>query len=312
MKHRIVFLDEYCVNGCPLDSIKALGDYRGYSTTLPEQVVERCAGADIVITNKVVFDDAVMASLPDLKLICIAATGMNNVDLESAARRGIEVRNAVGYSTCSVAEATLCAALALLRNVVYFDRYVHSGAYCASPVPFCFDLSTRQLRSRRWGIVGLGNIGREVARLAAAFGCEVVYASTSGVERQEDYARLPLEDLLRTSDVVSIHAPLNDHTRCLVGARELAAMKPSAIILNMARGGIIDEKALAEALDAGTIAGAATDVFEREPVAADNPLLHVRDKHRLLLSPHNAWSAVESIERLVECMEHNIKEFINL
>lgn len=312
MKHRIVFLDEYCVNGCPLDSIKALGDYRGYCTTLPGQVVERCAGADIAITNKVVFDDAVMASLPDLKLICIAATGMNNVDLEAAARRGIEVRNAVGYSTVSVAEATLCAALALLRNVVYFDRYVHSGAYSASPVPFCFDLPTWQLRSRRWGIVGLGDIGREVARLAAAFGCEVVYASTSGVERREDYARLPLEDLLRTSDVVSIHAPLNGRTRGMVGARELAMMKPSSIILNMARGGIIDEKALAEALDAGAIAGAATDVFEREPVAADNPLLHVRDKHRLLLSPHNAWSAVESIERLVECIEHNIKEFINL
>ena len=197
-----------------------------------------------------------LRSLPRLRLICVAATGTNNIDLEAAAELGIEVKNAAGYSTHSVAETTLGAAIALRRNIVYYDRYVKSGAYSAAGQQFHFALPTHQLYGSKWGIVGLGAIGREVARLAAAFGCEVCYTSTSGVVREEPYPALPLTELLGRSDIVSIHAPLNDRTRGLIGAPELSVMKRSALLINVARGGIVDEAALAEALDRGSIAGA--------------------------------------------------------
>lgn len=208
-----------------------------------------------------------------------------------------------------MAETTLGAAIALRRNIVYYDRYVKSGAYSAAGQQFHFALPTHQLYGSKWGIVGLGAIGREVARLAAAFGCEVCYTSTSGVVREEPYPALPLTELLGRSDIVSIHAPLNDRTRGLIGAPELSVMKRSALLINVARGGIVDEAALAEALDRGSIAGAALDVFSREPFAADSPLLGIREPDRLLLSPHNAWSPREAVDVLVGCVEENIKTF---
>lgn len=307
---KIVFLDEYSVCGRNLAGVKRFGEYTGYEVTSPDEVVERCADADIVITNKVVIDAGAMSRLPRLKLICVAATGMNNVDLAAAADRGIEVRNAVGYSTYAVAETTLGAALALLREVVYYDGYFKSGRYAASDRIFNFDRPTAQLRGRRWGIVGMGNIGREAARLAAAFGCEVAYTSTSGVERKEDYPALPLDELLAVSDVVSVHCPLNDRTRGLIGEAELSRMRPSAILINVARGGIVDEAALARALDAGTIRGAALDVFSSEPLR-ESPLYGLKDPSRLLASPHNAWSPVEAIDRLIGCIEANISDFVS-
>ena len=302
---KIVFLDEYSVCGRDMSAVKAFGDYTGYETTSPEQVVERCAGAEIVITNKVVLDALAIGSLPDLRLICVAATGMNNVDLAAAADRGIEVRNAVGYSTYAVAETTIGAALALLRETVYYDEYFKSGRYASADRIFNFDRPTAQLRGKRWGVVGMGNIGREVARLAAAFGCEVAYASTSGVARSEDYPALPLDMLLASSDVVSVHCPLVERTRGLIGAAQLATMKPTAILINVARGGIVNEQALAAALDNGTIRGAALDVFTSEPLHA-SPLYSLKDPYKLLASPHNAWSPVEAIDRLIGCIASNI------
>ena len=210
---KIVFLDEYSVCGRDLSSIKRWGDYTGYETTSPEEVLEKSKDAEIIISNKVVLDAKTIASLPHLRLICVAATGMNNIDLNAAAEHGVEVRNAVGYSTYAVAETTLSSALAMLREVTYYDNYFKSGAYASSERIFNFDRPTAQLRGKRWGIIGMGNIGREVARLAEAFGCEVSYYSTSGVERKEAYPSLELEELLRTSDVVSIHCPLNERTR---------------------------------------------------------------------------------------------------
>ncbi len=305
---KIVFLDEYSVTGRDMSSIARFGDYVGYNMTRPEEVIERCAGAEIVIANKVVLSAEVMRALPELKLICVAATGMNNVDLEAAAALGIEVRNAVGYSTYSVAETTLCSALALLREVVYYDEYFHSGRYAKSDRPFNFDRPTSQIRGKKWGIIGLGNIGREVARLASAFGCEVSYTSTSGVVREEQYPALSLEDLLAESDIVSIHAPLNAKTLNLLGEKELSLMKPSAIIINVARGGIVNEEALAAALDDGVIRGAALDVFSTEPLT-DSPLYKIKERHKLLASPHNAWSSDDAIDRLIGCIAKNIEEF---
>ncbi len=308
----IVFLDEYSLSGCDLSRIRALGDYTGYEYTRPEEVIERARTADILIVNKVQITAEIMDALPALRLICLAATGMNNVDLEAAAARGIGVRNAVGYSTHAVAETTLGAVLSLIRHNGYNDRFVKSGAYAASGRQFHFGYPNLQLYGKRWGVIGLGNIGREVARLATAFGCEVVYTSTSGVAREEPYPALPLEDLLRTCDVVTVHCPLSDRTRGLIGARELAMMKPAAVLVNVARGGIVDEAALAEALDAGHLTGAALDVFVHEPLEASSPLCRLADPDRLLLSPHNAWAPMEAIDVLVGCIVSNIQNYFNL
>lgn len=311
MKPKIVFLDEYSLGGADLSAIRALGDYTGYATTRREETAERCRDAEVAITNKVPMRRDTLERLPRLRLICVAATGMNHIDLEAAAERGIAVRNAVGYSTHSVTETTIGAAIALLRQTVYYDRYVKSE-YAGSPLQYHFGRTTRQLYGSRWGIVGLGNIGHNVARVARALGCEVAYTSTSGVVREEEYPALPLDELLGWADVVSIHAPLNERTRGLIGARELARMKPSAILINVARGGIVDEAALAAALDRGELAGAGLDVFAHEPIEEGNPLLSVREPDRLLLSPHNAWSPVEAVGVLVECIARNIRGFYGI
>ena len=307
---KIVFLDEYSIAGRSLEKITSQGEYIAYENTRKEDVVERLKGADIAITNKVLIDGEAMRQLPDLKLICVAATGMNNVDLETAKELGIEVKNAVGYSTTSVAETTLASALALARNVVYFNEYYHDGRYAKADRAFCYDRLTFEIRGKRWGIVGLGNIGREVARLATAFGCEVRYFSTSGVKRDEEYPAMELKELLEWSDIVSVHSPLNERTRGLIGREELQLMKPNSLIINVARGGIIDEAALAEALDKGWVAAAALDVFSVEPLR-ESPLYDIKDKYKLLASPHNAWSAAEAIDRLIDCVAENIRTFLS-
>lgn len=307
---KIVFLDEYSIAGRDLSSITSQGEYVAYENTPKEQVVERLKDADIAITNKVLIDGDAMRQLPRLKLICVAATGMNNVDLDTARELGIEVKNAVGYSTSSVAETTLASALALARNIVYFNEYFHDGRYAKADRAFSYDRLTFEIRGKRWGIIGMGNIGREVARLASAFGCEVRYFSTSGVKRNEEYEAMELRELLEWCDILSVHSPLNERTRGLVGVDELKAMKPSAIVVNVARGGIIDEAALAEALDKGYIAAAALDVFSVEPLR-ESPLYNIKDKYRLLASPHNAWSAVEAIDRLIECVAENIRQWLS-
>lgn len=307
----IVFLDEYTVNGADLNGIKKLGNYTGYDFTTPELVMERAMPADILIVNKVKLTAATIEALPNLKLICEAATGIDNIDTVAAAKRGIPVKNAKGYSTHSVAEATLGGAIAMLREAVYYDEFVKNGNYSETPRLFNYDRPTRQLYGRNWGIIGLGAIGHEVARLASAFGCQIAYHSVSGSERKEIYQQKNLSEILAWADIVSIHSPLNDKTRGLIGDAELKSMKPNSIIINVARGGIVNDQALASALDAGIISGAVVDVFSKEPLPSDNPLLKVQDKFKLLLSPHNAWSAAESIDNLVDSVTANIKDFID-
>lgn len=305
----IVFLDEYSLGGNDLSSIKSLGNYTAYDRTLPEQTLERCKGADIVISNKVYISREMMAQLPDLKMIAIAATGMNNVDLEAAAEFGIEVKNVSGYSTYSVAEATLTFALSLLKNAQYYDHYFKGGEYAATSDIFHFGRPISMLRGKNWGIIGLGAIGHQVATLAEAFGCNVAYHSISGVVREEKYPQLALTELLEWADVVSIHSPLNAQTAGLIGDKELSAMKPTAIIINVARGGIIDEAALANALNNKTIAAAALDVFSKEPLP-QSPLYNLNDPYSLLASPHTAWAADDAVERLIEGIYTNIKNFL--
>ncbi len=308
----ICFLDEYSVHGADISAIRALGNYTGYDYTEPEQVAERCAAADVVITNKTKLTGGMLAALPRLRLVCIAATGMNNIDLEAAERLGITVRNAVDYSTGSVAEATLAGVLALLRQTIYYDTFVKNGGYASSGRLFHFGRGIGSLEGKRWGVIGMGNIGRRVASIAVAFGAEVVCSSPSGKRYESPYAQLPLDELLRTSDIVSVHTPLTDLTRNLLDYPQLSSMKPSALIANYSRGPIIDEAALARCLDEGRIAGAAMDVYSREPIREDNPLLAVKDLSKLVLSPHNAWASADSIQRLVDRVEENIRIFYGL
>lgn len=311
MDVNIVFLDEYSVNDSDLAPVRSLGNYIGYDNTPPELVVERCKDADIVITNKTPMKSDVLAQLPDLKLICIAATGMNNVDLVLAREMGITVKNAVGYSTASVAEHTFCGALALLKQLPYLDNFVKSGAYSASDRLFNFDRPTYELSGRNWGIIGLGNIGRRVAAIAEAFGCSVAYYSTSGTNDDKEFTRMPLDELLAWSDVLSVHAPLSRRTWHLLGYNEFSMMKRTAVVVNVARGSIINEAGLASALNDGLIAGAALDVYSAEPVRPDNPVNTVKDKNKLVLTPHSAWATKEALQSLVDTVAENIKEFLS-
>lgn len=306
---RIVFLDEYSLGGIDLTPIKRLGEYVGYDRSASRDIVERCKGAEVVICNKTRLTAEVLRALPDLKLVAIAATGMNNVDLDVAAELGIEVKNVAGYSTFSVAEATLTFALTLLRNSVYYDRYFKDGSYSSTNDVFHFGRPVRQLRGSKWGIIGMGAIGREVARLASAFGCEVAYTSTSGAVRKEEYPQMPLEELLGWADVVSIHCPLTPATKGLIGEEELHKMKPTSIIINVARGGIIEEEALAKALNEGVIAGAGLDVFSDEPLHS-SPLYDLADSNTLVAAPHTAWASDMARNELVRGIARNIEEYL--
>ena len=309
MTMKIVFLDEYSLGDMDLSPIKELGEYVGYDRTSKEQVLERCKDAEVVICNKTLLRGETLRALPNLRFIAIAATGMNNVDLDVAAELGIGVKNVAGYSTSSVAEATLTFALSLFKNTKYFDDYFKNGAYAATEDIFHFGRPVRQLRGSKWGVIGMGAIGREVARLATAFGCEVAYTSTSGAMRKEEYPQMPLEELLGWADIVSIHCPLTPATKGLIGEKELSMMKPSSVIINVARGGIIDETALANALNNKTIAGAGLDVFSREPLHS-SPLYSLADNYSLVASPHTAWAADEARKVLIEKIAENIKEYI--
>lgn len=306
---KIVFLDEYSLGGIDLTPIKSLGEYVGYDRTSSKQIVERCQGAEVVICNKTRLTAETLRSLPDLRMIAIAATGMNNVDLDVAAELGIEVKNVAGYSTYSVAEATMTFALALLKNSVYYNRYFKDGSYSSTNDVFHFGRTVRQLRGSKWGIIGMGAIGREVARLVSAFGCDVAYTSTSGAIRKEEYPQMPLNELLAWADIISIHCPLTPTTKGLIGEKELCQMKPSAIIINVARGGIIDEEALAKALNDGIISGAGLDVFSEEPLHS-SPLYDLSDRDRLLAAPHTAWASDMARNELVQGIAKNISNYL--
>ena len=311
---KIVFLDAQTLgNDVSLAPVASLGEYVSYPSTRPEEVFDRIAGFDVVITNKVWMGKEQMDSSPALKLICVAATGTNNVDTAYAAEKGIPVRNAVDYSTESVTQVTWMHILGLVGQARYFDGYVKDGSYSVSgcftnaAVPFF------ELRGKTFGTVGLGNIGSRVAGVAEAFGMKVLYYPTSGKPHSDRYeADTDLRSFLSRCDVVSVHCPLNERTNGLIGYDALAQMKRSAVIVNMGRGGIIVEADLARALDEGLIAGAAADVFTKEPMPADHPFLHLRHPERLLLTPHIGWASREARECLIRKIAENITKTFNL
>lgn len=304
----IVFLDTKTVGETDnLNELNELGDVTFYPMTTSEQTAERIKKADIIITNKVVLDGPLIRSATQLKLICIAATGMNNVDLEAAENLGISVMNVSGYAANSVAQTTFAMILQLLQGIPFYDRYVKSGEYSKSDIFTNLDRPFWELNGKRFGIIGMGIIGRKVATVAEAFGCEVVYFSTSGKNSGQPYPQLSLRELLKTSDIVSIHAPLNQNTEKLIGYAEISAMKDHALLINTGRGGIVVESELAKALDENLIAGAALDVFEKEPIPSDTPLLKVKQSEKLILIPHIAWASKEARRELINGVIRNIK-----
>lgn len=312
MTRKIVFLDVKTVGNVPnLDLLGQFGLPEYYQTTTPGEVNERVKDAHIVITNKVVLNKVAIEQASQLELICVAATGTNNVDKVTAARLGIPVMNVANYSSNGVAQGTFALLLHLTNQVAYFDHYVKSGEYAKSDIFTNLDRTCRELSGKRFGIIGLGSIGRKVAKLALAFGAEVVYYSASGQTYQDPYQRLELDEFLGSCDVVSIHAPLNEQTANLITLDRLKRMKPSAILINAGRGGIVKEADLARALDQDLIAGAAIDVFEKEPVSTDNPLLKVKQPGKLVMTPHSIWASIEARTLLIEKVAANIQAFVN-
>ena len=311
---KIVFLDAQTLGSdISLAPVSDLGDYVSYPFTKPEDVFERIAGFDVVITNKVWMGKEQIDASPALKLICVAATGTNNVDTAYAASKGIPVRNAVDYSTESVTQVTWMHILNLVGKARYFDDYVKDGSYSTSG---CFTNATVpffELRGKTYGTVGLGNIGSRVAGVAEAFGMKVLYYPTSGKPHSDRYeADTDLDSFLSRCDVVSVHCPLNERTNGLIGYEQLTRMKRSAVIVNMGRGGIVVEADLARALDEGLIAGAATDVFTKEPLPSGHPYLKMQHPERLLLTPHIGWASREARICLVDKIAANIKDIFNL
>lgn len=303
---KIVFLDAATMGDVSFSPISALGELECFQTSDREEALQRVKDAEVLIINKIKVDKELMDAAPKLRLICEAATGVNNIDLEYAASKGIPVRNAVGYSTDSVVQMTFMMILSLVGRCRYFDDFVKSGEYSRSGLFTDVSKMFFELRGKRLGIIGLGNIGGNVAKVGEAFGMNVSYFSTSGTSHSKDYPSVDLDTLMSSSDIISIHAPYNERTAGLVGAEQLRKMKSTAYIVNMGRGGIIDEAALAEAIDGGWIAGAGVDVFTAEPLPADNPLLNVRNRDRLILTPHIGWASIEARERLVAMIADNI------
>ena len=301
---KIVFLDALTLGDVDLDRFKNLGEVVIYEKTSPNETLNRVKDADIVVTNKVVIDKEIMDN-SNIKFIQIAATGMNNVDLEYAKKKGIVVKNVAGYSTFSVVQQTFALVLGLLNKVCYFDEYTRTK-YANSGI-FTHIQNWFEIRGKRWGIIGLGTIGKEVAKVAKAFGAEVVYYSTSGKNNDSELKKVELNELLKTSKIISIHAPLNENTKNLLDYEKLSLIEDNSILVNLGRGGIINEKDLAKILEEKDIF-VGLDVFEKEPINPDNPLLK---SNKVLLSPHIAWTSIEAREILVDSMYKNIKEFIN-
>lgn len=303
---KMVFLDAATMGDVSFAPLERLGSLVCYDSSTPQEALERVSDCDVLIVNKVRVTPELIDAAYDLKLICETATGVNNIDIEYAAKKGIPVRNVAGYSTPTVAQATFMHILSLVGSAPYFDDAVKSGRYSASGMFTDVSVNWWELAGKTIGIIGMGNIGRKVARIAEAFGMNVCYFSTSGTSHCKDYPSLPLEQLLAQSDIVSVHAPLNERTDALIGEKELAMMKPSAYIVNMGRGGIVVEEALVKAVDEGVIAGAALDVFSVEPLPEDSCYLKARHPERFRFAPHVAWASEEARARLLGMVAENI------
>lgn len=293
-----------------LDKFHHLGQVKFYEQTPLERRAAHLSGVTVAVANKVLFDAPLMDACPQLKLVVLTATGTNNVDLAAARERGIGVCNVPHYSTPSVAQHTFALVLYLMEHLGYYQEYTSSGTWSRSQSFTHLDRTFHEIAGKTWGIIGLGDIGRQVAKIAEAFGAKVQYTSTSGVDRQEPWPRVDKDTLFYTSDIISIHAPISDRTRNFITRPDFEKMKQEVILVNVGRGGIIHEGDLARALDLGIIAGAGLDVLETEPMRPDSPLLKLRHPERLFVTPHIAWASVESRNRCLEVCRQNILDWM--
>jgi glycerate dehydrogenase len=310
-KPNIVFLDAgtlYQIHN--LDIIHKLGNLSIYEQTPASLIINRTINADIIITNKNQITKEIIHALPNLKLICVAATGVNNIDLSAAKEKNILVKNVVGYSTQSVAQVTFGHILYLYNHTAHYKQVVESKEYAKSSFFTVIDRPFYELAGKTIGIIGLGNIGREVAKIAKAFGMNVIYHSPSGYTNHGEYLHFELEDLLRESDIISIHTPYCDKTVNLIDENAFAKMKPNSLLIAMSRGGIVNEHALVNALNNNMIKGAALDVYSQEPLPEDHILYQIKDKSKVVFSPHIAWASVEAREELVKQIAKNIEDFL--
>lgn len=306
---KIVVLDSKTLGNVNFDKLKEFGEVVLYEKTKAEEIEERVKDASIILTNKVVLNKDNLKNAEKLEIICETATGFNNIDTEYAKSKNIAVTNVAGYSTPTVAQHTFATLLHLYDKIGYYDEFVKSGEYSKSGMFTNLDKPFNDIEGKKWGIVGLGNIGKKVAKIAEAFGAEVVYYSTSGKNNNSNYKRVELDELLSESDIISIHSPLNTNTQGLFNYDNLKKMKKSAVLINMGRGPIVVEKDLAKAIDENIIAGAGLDVFSVEPIPEDSPLLKIKNKEKIVMTPHIAWASIEARERLFNDLIENIKAF---
>jgi glycerate dehydrogenase len=305
---KIVFLDAISMGNASLEEIAALGQLTCYPSSTAEEARERVKDADVAILNKVIVDQAFLDAAPRLKLVCEAGTGINNIDVRLCEARGVAVRNVAAYSTDSVAQITWMHILNLAGRAFHYQDFVTSGAYSHNPVHVDYAHPFTELCGKMLGIVGMGAIGQKVAQIARDFGMDVIYYSTSGTSHCKDFPSVSLDELLQQADVISIHAPYNERTAGLIGYEQMKRMKRTAWLVNTGRGGIAVEADLARALDEGLLAGAGIDVFVKEPLPADSPLMHLQHPERLLLTPHIAWYSREARARLAHGIAENIRE----
>lgn len=292
-----------------LSIFEELGHVTKYGQSDEENTVERVRDADVIIVNKVPMNEKTLAKASHLKMIAVTATGVNIIDKEYTDKKGIAVANVGGYSTMSVAQHTFALALYLIHQMNYFDHYVKSGDYIKSDIFTNLNVTYHELYEKTWGIIGLGNIGKKVAEIAETFGCKVIYYSTSGKNKNDRYQRVDFDTICKEADVLSIHAPLNTETENLMNRDAFKKMKKTAILINVGRGPIVNEKDLAEALENGEIAAAGLDVISAEPMKEQNPLMRIKDSGKLIVTPHIAWASTEARQRLAKEVYLNIQAF---
>ena len=303
---RIVILERNSVGtDVSVDSISKYGEITVYRNTTAEDVAERVKEADIIIANKAPLNETTLKNAQKVKLICEFATGYDNVDLAYCKSRGIKVANVVNYSTDAVAQHTFALCLYILEKLHHYDAYVKSGEYASQDRFSNFDIPYTELAGKTWGIIGMGNIGRKVAEIAKAFGCHVIFYSVTGKSSCTEYEQVDFDTLLRESDVLSLHCPLSDITRNLINLDALKKMKKTAILINVARGPVVNDEDLYTALMENYILGAGLDVTGTEPMKDSNPLSKIKDSNRLIITPHMAWASVEARTR---CMERCVSE----
>ncbi len=308
---KLVFLDTKTIGeDIDLSAYDALGEVVKYGFSTLEEIPERVKDADVLIVNKIAINEQTIGTAKNLKLVCVTATGTNNLDKEYLKKRGIAWRNVAGYSTESVTQHTFALLFYLLEKIRYYDDYVKDEKYINDTVFTHFAEHFNEVNGKTWGIIGLGTIGRRVADIAKAFGAHVIYYSASGSPAQEGYEQVDFETLLATSDIVSVHAPLNEYTKDLMDREAFAKMKKTAIFLNLGRGPIVVEQDLYEALETGEIAAAGLDVLCEEPMSETNPLAKIKDSKKLIITPHIAWASVEARNRLMQIIVEQIREFL--